>query len=151
MFITWSDWLQVHSNKQIYFIVIIPSTVLLFSNWMSLLYYLSYPLLWVVVNPTNLCCVFVLSFQMWAHKPTITFRIEKRYKCIWLKELWCINTFMNVTTAHNKQTNKQTNNKLHGLSPRANYTNRATAACRRSDCQLLRIRGATWSGRILVF
>jgi hypothetical protein len=28
------------------------------------------------------------------------------------------------------------NNKLHGLSPRANYTDRATAACRRSDCQL---------------
>jgi hypothetical protein len=34
--------------------------------------------------------------------------------------------------------------KLHGLSPRANYTDRATAACRRSDCQLLRIQGATW-------
>jgi hypothetical protein len=34
-------------------------------------------------------------------------------------------------------------NKLHGLSPRANYTDRATAACRRSDCQLLRIKGAT--------
>jgi hypothetical protein len=32
--------------------------------------------------------------------------------------------------------------KLHGLSPRANYTDRATAACRRSDCQLLRIEGA---------
>jgi hypothetical protein len=29
--------------------------------------------------------------------------------------------------------------KLHGLSPRANYTDRATADCRRSDCQLLRI------------
>jgi hypothetical protein len=29
--------------------------------------------------------------------------------------------------------------KLHGLSPKANYTDRATAACRRSDCQLLRI------------
>jgi hypothetical protein len=41
-------------------------------------------------------------------------------------------------------TNKQTN-KLHGLSPRANYTDRATAACRRSDCQLLRIKVATWS------
>jgi hypothetical protein len=26
-----------------------------------------------------------------------------------------------------------------------NYTDRATAACRRSDCQLLRIKGATWS------
>jgi hypothetical protein len=35
--------------------------------------------------------------------------------------------------------------KLHGLSPRPNYTDRATAACRRSDCQFLRIEGATWS------
>jgi hypothetical protein len=34
---------------------------------------------------------------------------------------------------------------LHGLSPRAKYTDRATAACRRSDCQLLRIEGVTWS------
>jgi hypothetical protein len=34
--------------------------------------------------------------------------------------------------------------KLHGLSPRANYTDRATAASRRSGCQLLRIKGATW-------
>jgi hypothetical protein len=35
--------------------------------------------------------------------------------------------------------------KLQGLSPRANYTDRATAACRRRDCQLVRIEGATWS------
>jgi hypothetical protein len=35
--------------------------------------------------------------------------------------------------------------KLHGLRPRANYTDRATAACRRSECQLVRIEGATWS------
>jgi hypothetical protein len=35
--------------------------------------------------------------------------------------------------------------KLHGLSPRANYTDRATSACRQSDCQLVRIEGATWS------
>jgi hypothetical protein len=35
--------------------------------------------------------------------------------------------------------------KLYGLSPRANYTDRATAACRRSVCQLLLIEGATWS------
>jgi hypothetical protein len=34
---------------------------------------------------------------------------------------------------------------LHGPSPRADYTDRATAACRRSDIQLLRIEGATWS------
>jgi hypothetical protein len=31
--------------------------------------------------------------------------------------------------------------KLHGLSPRANYTDRATATCRRSDCQLFAPRG----------
>jgi hypothetical protein len=36
-------------------------------------------------------------------------------------------------------------NKLHGLSPRANYTDRATAASRQSGCRLLRIKGATWS------
>jgi hypothetical protein len=34
--------------------------------------------------------------------------------------------------------------KLHGLSSRTKYTDRATASCRRSDCQLLRIEGATW-------
>jgi hypothetical protein len=37
--------------------------------------------------------------------------------------------------------------KLHGLSPRANYTDRATAACRRSDCQLVRIEDAMLSAR----
>jgi hypothetical protein len=34
--------------------------------------------------------------------------------------------------------------KLHGLRPRANYSDRATAACQRSNCQLFRIEGATW-------
>jgi hypothetical protein len=38
-----------------------------------------------------------------------------------------------------------TQKKLHGLSPRANYTDRGTAGCRRSDYQHLRIEGATWS------
>jgi hypothetical protein len=47
--------------------------------------------------------------------------------------------------------------KHHGLSPRANYTDRATAACRRSDCQLFADRGyhvvsvADPCGRILGF
>jgi hypothetical protein len=44
---------------------------------------------------------------------------------------------------------QQTKNKLRGLNPQANYTNRATAACRRSKCQYLRIEGAKWSsGRL---
>jgi hypothetical protein len=34
---------------------------------------------------------------------------------------------------------------LRGLNPRANYTERAAAACQRSQRQLLRIEGATWS------
>jgi hypothetical protein len=41
--------------------------------------------------------------------------------------------------------NNYIHKKLHGLSLRAYYTDRATAACRRSDCQLVRIEGATWS------
>jgi hypothetical protein len=36
-------------------------------------------------------------------------------------------------------------NKLHGLSSRANCTHRATAACRRTYCQLLQIKCAMWS------
>jgi hypothetical protein len=32
-------------------------------------------------------------------------------------------------------------NELRGFSPRANYTDRANTACRRSWCQLLRIEG----------
>jgi hypothetical protein len=35
----------------------------------------------------------------------------------------------------------KTKTKLHGLSPRANYTDRATAASLRSDCQLFADRG----------
>jgi hypothetical protein len=35
----------------------------------------------------------------------------------------------------------QKKKKLHGLSQWANYTYRVTAACRRSDCRLLRIEG----------
>jgi hypothetical protein len=47
--------------------------------------------------------------------------------------------------------------KHHGLSPQANYTDLATAACRRSDCQLFANRGCHVvsvtdpSGRILGF
>jgi hypothetical protein len=51
--------------------------------------------------------------------------------------IWLIPDYMAL---HHKKTTK-----IHGLSPRANYTDRATAAYRRSDCQLLRIEGATWS------
>jgi hypothetical protein len=37
--------------------------------------------------------------------------------------------------------------KLRVLSPRANYTDRATTACRWSYCQLLLIEGVVWSAQ----
>jgi hypothetical protein len=46
-----------------------------------------------------------------------------------------------VIVATNKITTTKQTNKLHGLSPRANYTDRATAACRRSECQLFADKG----------
>jgi hypothetical protein len=44
-----------------------------------------------------------------------------------------------------ERSTKQSKNKLRGLRPRANYTDRATASCRRSYCQPLRIEGVSWS------
>jgi hypothetical protein len=46
---------------------------------------------------------------------------------------------------HNVGLRHVENFKLRGLSPQANYADRATAACRRSHSQLLRIEGVAWS------
>jgi hypothetical protein len=60
----------------------------------------------------------------------------------WLRYFQYVWTFRDIMTSKKK--------KLHGPSPRANYTDRATVACRRSGCQLLRIDVVTWSAwRIL--
>jgi hypothetical protein len=42
---------------------------------------------------------------------------------------------------------KRLKTKLRGFSPQENYTDRATAACRRTCCQLLRIEGVAWSAQ----
>jgi hypothetical protein len=47
----------------------------------------------------------------------------------------------NLTSCYSEVQNVNTKKKLHGLSPRANYTDRATVACRRSDCQFFADRG----------
>jgi hypothetical protein len=44
--------------------------------------------------------------------------------------------------------NKQKKNSV-ACSPQANYTDRATAACRWSECQLLRIGGVAWSAQLI--
>jgi hypothetical protein len=50
----------------------------------------------------------------------------------------CTHTNTHTLTHTHTHTHTYIYIKLHGLSPRANYTDRATAGCRRSDCQLLR-------------
>jgi hypothetical protein len=57
----------------------------------------------------------------------------------------CNKTITSATV--NRYTTQVTSTKLklRGLSLRANYTDRATATCRRSYWQILRIEGATWS------
>jgi hypothetical protein len=77
------------------------------------------------------------------------FRMEKWWSCChWINnnnKSMC-NTFINNThVVVVVVVVQKLGKKLQGLSPRANYTDRATAACRRSDCQLLRIEGSTWS------
>ena len=51
--------------------------------------------------------------------------------------LWCHLS----TVTPNTNTSSKLKKKLRGLSPRANYTDRAAAAGRRSKCQLLRVEG----------
>jgi hypothetical protein len=60
---------------------------------------------------------------------------------------------MNSTWQHGKMNrrkhnnNNNNNNKLRGFSPRSNYTDRVTAACRRSSCQRFADRGVLHSQR----
>jgi hypothetical protein len=60
--------------------------------------------------------------------------------------MWCQFTFAGLPRCYvpgyiTLYIHRVINNKLHGQSPPANYTDRATAACRRSDCQLFVYRG----------
>jgi hypothetical protein len=57
----------------------------------------------------------------------------------------CSFTICNLGTPWS--TNRNEYLKLPGLSPQANYTDRATAACLRSYYHLLRIEGVTWSAQ----
>jgi hypothetical protein len=76
-------------------------------------------------------------------KQSVSYFLSRFWQVFWLQDsniYLVFSTFVSRSTSLLKQKKK-----LHGLSPRANYTDRATVACRRSDCQLLRIKGATWS------
>jgi hypothetical protein len=80
----------------------------------------------------------------WTHQPeasygsTIRTSLGQRYSTS-SQFSTVVGVYSELHTFHNLHIKTKT--KLHGLSPRANYTDRVTAACRRSDCQLLRIEG----------
>jgi hypothetical protein len=62
--------------------------------------------------------------------------------CIWrVFQLWLCRWRANMCCNVQNWRMRSALKNLHGLSPQANFTDRATAACRRSDCQLLRIHG----------
>jgi hypothetical protein len=106
----------------------------------SWIFFLNVPMLWAMTP----CCL----VDMLRHVEGTWYPIDRRTGITRIRVLIAailtisqlVPLGVELIIASNKQTNK-----LHGLSPRANYTGRATAACRRSDCQLLRIKGATWS------
>jgi hypothetical protein len=68
----------------------------------------------------------------------------ERYQACYSTVYWIQNFVMktSVWTLWKALVLLELKKKLHGLSPRANYIDRATAACRRSDSQLLRMEGA---------
>jgi hypothetical protein len=49
--------------------------------------------------------------------------------------------------AKNRQQVIKNETELRFFRPRANYTDRATATCGRSYCQILRMEGVTWSAQ----
>jgi hypothetical protein len=65
-----------------------------------------------------------------------------------LSKLYGVTTTSFIVTAE-ILTDKEAKDFLNStdFSLQANYTDRATAACRRSQCQLLRIEGVAWSAQ----
>jgi hypothetical protein len=90
----------------------------------------------------NLWVRLFLCYLKIVRDTTAAFRREQLRR--WTTARKCIRQTVKVLLC-SSSSGVYSNNKLRDLSPRANYTGGATAACRRSECQLLRIEGATWS------
>jgi hypothetical protein len=91
--------------------------------------------MWMIASRLNeLYWNYHVKVSSWCLYALCKLRREYRWLCLPVPSwtLWTAVYWIKKTT------------ELHGLSPRANYTDRATAACRRSNCQLVRIEGATW-------
>jgi hypothetical protein len=85
-----------------------------------------------IMSPCSIRTVLILNFHTSAvdswTKSWFNRRIFITKPVSWYVQKTALSVLVNIPKTKLK--------KLHGLSPRANYTDRATAACRRSDCQL---------------
>jgi hypothetical protein len=75
----------------------------------------------------------------WAPRESLQKRREHWQGCRKLVSRIASKSFTNVFKSASLSTESKT--KLHGVSPRAKYTDRAIAPCRRSDCQRFADRG----------
>jgi hypothetical protein len=94
------------------------------------------------------CKVYRLEFNV--IYSIIFYNTSVMIKCIFLTKptscpIWITTSFFLHWAGSSQGTLRLIKKKLRGKSPRTNYTDRVTAACRRSYCQLLRIQVATWS------
>jgi hypothetical protein len=144
-FLTWVGSIQSNQTEPISlrFSLILSSTYLLVSFLLALAVE-SY----MYSTSLYLCYVLFPSHPHWFDRSNYILGEER---ILWTSSLrtllqQSITSFVCVPNNTTKLCHdKYKKNKLHGLSPRANYTDRATAPCRQSDCQFLRIVGATWS------
>jgi hypothetical protein len=96
--------------------------VILFVSWI---------LKFLVSERPSYSCNAIRKIQM---SILIFVSLNRRICCVWSWHYTLLNNFPSDFKLN-----------LRGLSPPANYTYRAIAACRRNYCQLLRIQSATWS------
>jgi hypothetical protein len=83
-----------------------------------------------VREPQWLQKIFNLTFS-WSKRKQIVFRSQSQSHITTANQSVSLSWCRAASGTHT----------LHGLSPRANYTDRATTACWRSDCQLFADRG----------
>jgi hypothetical protein len=92
----------------------------------------------------NFCCYFSIPFRLYCKK---TSELKEKNIGAWIISE---NRYTNIYgMSQGKLTFllKLKKKNLRGLSPLASSTNRVTAACRRSYCQLMRLEGFEWSAQ----
>jgi hypothetical protein len=99
---------------------------------------------WMLHNPFGIGCEVSKVGELKSAENVLDIPERDKQFLFW-SILWMMQSRKYQESSKRGNTLTKLKTKLHGLSPRANYTDRSTADCRQSDCQLLRIEGAMWS------